>query len=89
MSATVPAPTACTEAAAALLRMRITMSMAMLTLTALMTEKTTKSKKDKKYVFLRPKDSEKADLGNHLAIRTRTFVGATHHHKGEIAMASM
>jgi len=33
-----------------------------LTPTALMMEKTTKSEKDKKYVFLRPKDSEKADL---------------------------
>jgi hypothetical protein len=58
----VPAPTACTEAAAAPVRIRITMSIAMFTLTALMTEKTTKMEKERKYVLRQPNFSEKADL---------------------------
>jgi hypothetical protein len=66
MSAMVPAPTACTAAAAPPLRTRKTMNMAALMLTALIHEKITNSKKDMMYTLRRPLVSEKYDLSRPL-----------------------
>jgi succinate dehydrogenase/fumarate reductase flavoprotein subunit len=64
MSAIVPAPTACTDAAAPPESIRITTSIPMVCDTALSTANKMNNRKETRYTVLRPDASEKADHHN-------------------------